>query len=275
MYSALYPKVALLSDFGSEDGDVGVMKGVIAGIVPTVLLIDLTHEVAAQQVASGAWILASAYRYLPAGTVFVCVVDPGVGSSRGALALHAGDWFFVGPDNGLFSYILNEQPVHGAVELSDPAYRLPQVSSTFHGRDIFAPAGAHLAGSAGEVFGRLGAARAPETLVKLPVPDVQRSATGLQARILHIDHFGNLITSIPLSLIPDFLHAAHVALTFPDTGIHIEQRRHFFADGEQDSLPFLYPDSSGYLGIALRNGSAATALGVGYQTPVTFELSLG
>jgi len=270
MYNALYPKVALLSDFGSGDGDVGVMKGVIAGIVPTVLLIDITHEVAPQQVASGAWILASAYRYFPAGTVFVCVVDPGVGSSRGALALHAGDWFFVGPDNGLFSYILHEQQVHGAVELSNPAYRLPQVSSTFHGRDIFAPAGAHLAGSAGEVFRQMGAARGPQTLVRLPVPDVQPCATGLQASILHIDHFGNLITSIPLSLIPDFLHAAHVALTFPTTGARVEQRRHFFADGEEDGLPFLYPDSSGYLGIALRNGSAATMLSVGYRTPVIF-----
>jgi S-adenosylmethionine hydrolase len=273
MHSALSPKVALLTDFGSGDGDVAVMKGVIAGIVPAVLLIDITHEVAAQQVASAAWILASAYLYFPAGTVFVCVVDPGVGSSRCALALHAGDWFFVGPDNGLFSFILSEQTVHGVVELTNPAYRLPHVSATFHGRDIFAPAGAHLAGSAGEVFAHLGPARAPETLVRLPVPDVQQRGTGLEARILHIDHFGNLITSIPLSLIPEFVSAPHVQVTFPTTGTRVEQRRRFFADGAEDGQPFLYADSSGYLGIAVRNGSAARTLHIGYQAPVTFTTS--
>jgi hypothetical protein len=249
------------------------MKGVIAGIVPAVLLIDITHEVAAQQVASAAWILASAYRYFPAGTVFVCVVDPGVGSSRGALALHAGDWFFVGPDNGLFSYVLSEQRVHGAVELTNPAYRLPHVSATFHGRDIFAPAGAYLAGSAGEVFTQLGPALAPATLVRLPVPDVHRRGSALAARILHIDHFGNLITSIPLSLVPELFSAARVAVTFPETGAHVEQRRRFFADGEEDGQPFLYADSSGYVGIAVRNGSAARTLHTGYQAPITLESS--
>src|SRR5947209_16690949 len=143
--SSLSPVIAMMTDFGLGDGDVGVMKGVIIGIVPHVQIIDITHDVAPQNVPSGAWILASGYRYYPPGTVFVCVVDPGVGSSRGAIAMHAGDWFFVGPDNGLFSYIFVEQIVHEAVILDNSAYRLPQVSSTFHGRDIFAPAGAHLA----------------------------------------------------------------------------------------------------------------------------------
>src|SRR5207248_3664906 len=143
--SSLRPVIALMTDFGLGDGDVGVMKGVIVGIVPNVQIIDITHDVAPQNVPSGAWILASGYRYYPPRTVFVCVVDPGVGSSRGAIAVHAADWFFVGPDNGLFSYIFVEQIVHEAVVLDNPAYHLPQVSSTFHGRDIFAPAGAHLA----------------------------------------------------------------------------------------------------------------------------------
>src|SRR5947209_15114493 len=122
------PVIALMTDFGLGDGDVGVMKGVIAGITPEVHIIDITHDIAPQNIPSGAWILASAYRYFPAGTAFVCVVDPGVGSVRAAIALHAGDWFFVGPDNGLFSYVLSEQPVHGAVTLSNPSYHLSQVS---------------------------------------------------------------------------------------------------------------------------------------------------
>src|SRR5919109_788362 len=106
-----YPVIALMTDFGLDDGYVGVMKGVIAGITPHAQVIDITHNIAPQSVPSGAWILASAYRYFPKSTVFVCVVDPGVGSSRGAIAVHAGDWFFVGPDNGLFSYVLAEQPI--------------------------------------------------------------------------------------------------------------------------------------------------------------------
>src|SRR6266702_3638390 len=116
------PVVALLSDFGLADGYIGVMKGVIASITPEAQIIDITHDVAPQNVPSGAWILATTYSYFPTNTVFVCVVDPGVGSSRGAIALHAGDWFFVGPDNGLFSYIFTQQPVHQAVVLDKPAY---------------------------------------------------------------------------------------------------------------------------------------------------------
>src|SRR5437868_9342661 len=100
------PVIAMMTDFGLGDGDVGVMKGVIAGISPNVHIIDITHEVTPQNVSSAAWILSSAYRYFPRGTIFVCVVDPGVGSSRGAIAMHAGDWFFVGPDNGLLALFL-------------------------------------------------------------------------------------------------------------------------------------------------------------------------
>ncbi|HLX56576.1 MAG TPA: SAM-dependent chlorinase/fluorinase, partial [Ktedonobacteraceae bacterium] len=136
-HTTIHPVIALMTDFGVGDGDVGVMKGVIAGIAPDAHIIDITHSVPPQQIASGAWILAAAYRYFPANTVFVCVVDPGVGSTRGAIALHAGEWFFVGPDNGLFSYVLAEQPAHAAALLSNPAYHLQQVSATFHGRDIF------------------------------------------------------------------------------------------------------------------------------------------
>jgi S-adenosylmethionine hydrolase len=249
------------------------MKGVIAGITPDTLMIDITHDVAPQNVASAAWILACSYRYFPAGTVFVCVVDPGVGSSRGALALHAGDWFFVGPDNGLFSYVLNEQTVHGAVELANPAYRLPQVSSTFHGRDIFAPAGAYLARNAGEVFPELGPALEPATLITLPGIGARRSGNRIEAHILHVDNFGNLITGIPLSMVPELFTAEHAVVTFPATGASVDQRRRFFADGEEDGRPFLYGDSSGYLGIAVRNGNAARTLNVGYGAAITFDIS--
>jgi hypothetical protein len=267
------PVIALLTDFGSGDGTVGVMKGVITGITPWTQLIDITHEIAPQDVAAAAWILGSAYRYFPAGAVFVCVVDPGVGSERRAIALHTGSWFFVGPDNGLFSGIVQEQPVHGAVELANPAYRLPQVSSSFHGRDIFAPTAAYLAANASEVFSKLGPALDPARLLTLPTRNAIRRGNTIEASILHVDHFGNLITSIPLNMVPELFTAHHVQVTFPEQGVVINQRRRFFGDGADDGQPFLYRDSSGYLGIAVRNGSATRALGRGAGTPIVFETS--
>lgn len=267
------PVVALLTDFGIGDGDVGVMKGVIAGIAPDAQIINITHETAPQNVASAAWILASAYRYFPAMTTFVCVVDPGVGSSRGAIALHAGDWFFVGPDNGLFSYVLAEQTLHGAVELTNPAYRLSQVSSTFHGRDIFAPAGAYLASSATEVFSRLGPSLDPPTLTRLSTITATRHGNTIEAHILHVDNFGNLITSIPLSMVPYLFTAERAQITFLEQGVSVDQRRRFFAEDVENGLAFIYGDSSGYVGIAVRNSSAARALGVGYGALITFDTS--
>jgi len=267
-----------MTDFGTGDGDVGVMKGVIAGIAPEAHIIDITHDVAPQRVASGAWILDSAYRYFPARTVFVCVVDPGVGSARRAIALHAGEWYFVGPDNGLFSYVLAEQPVHQAVLLSNKAYHLQQVSSTFHGRDIFAPAGAHLARSMGTELPEMGAAIDPTTLLRLDIAPPVRKGAAIEAHILHVDRFGNLITNVPLALVPDLFDLPQVKALFPGTGRVVRQRRHFFAEGGNGgesaggALPFIYGDSSGYVGIAVQNGSAAQVLGVGYGASITFVM---
>ena len=267
------PVIAMMTDFGLGDGDVGVMKGVIAGITPNVHLIDITHDVAPQNVASGAWILASAYRYFPQGTVFVCVVDPGVGSSRGAIAIHAGNWFFVGPDNGLFSYIFTQQPVHEAVVLNNPAYHLPQVSSTFHGRDIFAPAGAHLAG--GIALHELGTRIDPATLQRIDIGYPERHGFRIDAHILHVDHFGNLITSIPLGMVPELFSGSQVHIVFPGTNTVVDRRRRFFAEGPDDSQPFIYGDSSGYVGIAVRNGHAARTLSAGFATPITLIMGEG
>ncbi len=270
--SASRPLLALLTDFGRGDSDVGVMKGVIARIVPDVQLLDITHDVAAQNVASAAWLLAGAYPYFPAGTVFVCVVDPGVGSSRRAIALHAGDWFFVGPDNGLFSYVLQEQPVHGVVQLTNPLYHLAQVSSTFHGRDIFAPAGAHLARQAELVFPDLGSALAPADLVTLPAATATRQGNLIEASVVHVDHFGNVITSIPLALVPELFTTQHVRLVFHQSGQTVTRRQRFFAEVAIDDQAFLYPDSSNYLAIAVRNASASHLLAVQLGSSLTLTL---
>jgi S-adenosyl-L-methionine hydrolase (adenosine-forming) len=268
------PIVAFMTDFGLGDGDVGVLKGVVLGIVPDAHTIDITHDVAPQHIASGAWILAASYRYFPPGTVYVCVVDPGVGSTRRPIAVHAGDWFFVGPDNGLFSYILAEQPVHQTVVLANPAYHLPQLSSTFHGRDIFAPTAAHIA--RGVPLTELGPAIDPATLQRLDVGLPKREGANISAHILHVDHFGNLITSIPLSMVPHLFTSSLVEMRFPEQGITITERRRFFSENsggvEHEQRPFIYGDSSGYVGVAIRNGSAARTLGVGYGAAVTLAI---
>jgi len=266
------PVVALLTDFGLADGDVGVMKGVIATIAPDLHIIDITHEVAPQNIPSGAWILATAYRYFPENTVFVCVVDPGVGSSRKAIALHAGDWFFVGPDNGLFSYVLAEQIDQSAVVLSNPAYHLPQVSATFHGRDIFAPSGAHLA--RGVPLTELGTQIDPATLQRVDIGPPARRGRHIDAHIVYVDRFGNLISDIPVSLVPELFSSLaaeqRAQIIFPTLAVVVDRSSHFFAESPDDGKPFIYADSSGYVGIAVRNGNAASALGAEIGTLITY-----
>lgn len=268
------PVVAFMTDFGHGDGDVGVMKGVVLGITPEAQLVDITHSVAPQNVASGAWILASSYRYFPAGTVFNCVVDPGVGSTRRPIAVRAGEWIFVGPDNGLFSYVLAEQPFHEAVVLANPAYRLSQVSSTFHGRDIFAPAAAHLA--RGVALTELGPQLTLGDLQHIDLALASRQGEHIEARVLHVDNFGNLITTIPLSLVPDLFTSRTVRLEFPAQQYVLTERRRFFADvpadDPQEARPFIYADSSGYVGVAVRNGNAARSLQVGYGDAISVTI---
>ena len=267
------PVIALMTDFGIGDGDVGVMKGVIAGIIPDAHIIDITHNVGPQNVPSGAWILAAGYQYFPKNTVFVCVVDPGVGSTRGAVALHAGDWYFVGPDNGLFSYIMSEQPIHAAVLLTNSSYHLPTVSSTFHGRDIFAPVGAYLARGLTDIFYELGPSVDPDLLRRLEIGGAVRDGTTINAHIVHVDNFGNLITSIPLTLVPELYTVSKVQIVFKEDSITVEKLRQFFAEGPDDGQAFIYGDSSGYVGIAVRNGNAAKTLSVGFGAPLALITS--
>lgn len=158
--------IAVLTDFGTLDPYVGIMKGVMLGINPVAQIVDLTHAVVRHNVREGAFLLANSVRYFPRGTVFLAVVDPGVGGARRPLAADAGGYQFVGPDNGLLSYALDDLGGGRAVALTESAFRLPQVSYTFHGRDVFAPAAAYL--SMGTPLDALGT---PVTdAVKLPAP---------------------------------------------------------------------------------------------------------
>ncbi|MEP7289811.1 MAG: SAM-dependent chlorinase/fluorinase [Chloroflexota bacterium] len=183
------PLIALLTDFGTSDPYVGVMKGVMASRCPDAQFIDITHEVDPQNIQQGAYLLRSAYQYFPSYTVFLVVVDPGVGTLRRPLAIKTDHGLYVGPDNGVFSGVLDEADSWQAVVLWPPEH----ISATFHGRDLFAPAAADLA--SGRSLNEIGS----------PIVDIARPALLrtdhvardiLEGEVIHIDHFGNIITSL-------------------------------------------------------------------------------
>lgn len=188
--------ITLLTDFGLQDVYVGVMKGVIAQINPRLQVIDLTHAIPPQDLVAARFCLMNAYSYFPPETVHCVVVDPGVGSSRRGVAVQFAEGFLVAPDNGVLSGVLGLCPAIAAVELTNTSYwRDASVSTTFHGRDIFAPVAAHLAsGVPLEEFGKL---INPDSLVQLPFPDYEQTNNKIRGCIQYIDHFGNLITNIP------------------------------------------------------------------------------
>jgi S-adenosylmethionine hydrolase len=184
--------ITLLTDFGTEDTYVGVMKGVITSICPSVQVIDLTHQVPPQDIATGAFLLDVSVDYFPEGTIHVAVVDPGVGTARKPLALRTAKAFFVGPDNGIFTLVLQRQKLLQAICLDNPRYHLSTVSSTFHGRDIFAPVAAHIA--CGVSVEELGTPI--HRLQRLPLPRIRVDWEGIRATIVHIDRFGNAISNL-------------------------------------------------------------------------------
>ncbi|MBW4461380.1 MAG: SAM-dependent chlorinase/fluorinase [Nodosilinea sp. WJT8-NPBG4] len=197
--------IALLTDFGLQDSYVGVMKGVIATLAPTAQLIDLTHDLPPQDCYAARFTLLSAYPYMPPGTIYLVVVDPGVGTQRRAVTVQTFQGTFVGPDNGVLSGIWERdsqrnQGVLNAVELTNMAYwRSPHPSTTFHGRDIFAPVAAHLAN--GVPIDDLGTRIDPQSLISLPLQAPIATATGWIGAIQYIDRFGNAATTIPASIV--------------------------------------------------------------------------
>lgn len=191
-----YRLITLLTDFGIRDGYGGVMKGVIKKINPMLEIVDLTHEIPPQNIAAARFCLINAYPYFPEGTVHIAVVDPGVGTHRRAIALQlSNNNFLVGPDNGLFSGVISQNQIINAVELTNSNYWLTtRPRNTFHGRDIFAPAGAHLA--TGVPIQNLGAEIDPTSLTKININNCVEKSTGIYGCIQYIDRFGNLITNI-------------------------------------------------------------------------------
>lgn len=250
--------ITLCSDFGLQDGYVAAMKGVILSILPDATLVDISHEIEPQAIAQGAFVLESTCRFFPAGTVHLAVVDPGVGTARRPIAVRTARCTYIAPDNGLLALVLREEPALQAVTLSNPAYRRPDVSHTFHGRDIFAPAAAHLAaGVPLAAFGEDAGA-----LVPLPLPEPQVRADGaIEGHILHIDRFGNLVSDIPATLL-----AGRLDFYVRVNGLTVHGLSATYADVPVGAALALI-GSHGRLEIAVRNGSArersGAALGAG------------
>jgi len=186
--------IALLTDFGTTDTYVGVMKGVMLDINPDLQFVDLTHAIQPQNIRQAAFTLLNSYRYFPPRTIFLVVVDPGVGSTRKPIVVRAGHWLFVAPDNGVLSYALREIGYPVVASLDNQTYRLKATSNTFHGRDIFAPAAAHLALDIS--FDQLG--HDVSQPVMLPEPKLAVASGVISGEVLHIDHFGNVVTSVGL-----------------------------------------------------------------------------
>ncbi len=252
--------ITLTTDFGLQDWFVGTMKGVILSINPAATIVDLTNAVPPGDIRAGAFALAASCRYVPRGTIHVGVVDPGVGSSRGAVAVQTKDFIFVGPDNGLFSWVLRKQKVRSIRKLDNPRWFLPKVSNTFHGRDIFAPVAGYL--SKRLSFTKLG--KSQDDYVRLPWPEPTFSQRMIEGEVVYLDRFGNAITNIPNDLLKPL----------GDSGaVRIGAKQRFPLTRCYSAVPpgklVAVPGSTGFLEVAVNGGNAARLLRIRVGTSIT------
>jgi S-adenosylmethionine hydrolase len=258
------PVIAFLTDFGSRDHYAGTIKAVVLGICPDATLVDITHEVPPHDVLTAALELSACYRYFPPNTIFLVVVDPGVGSGRRGIAADTGDYRFVAPDNGVLTAVFRETPPRRVVELTERRYARPTVSRTFEGRDRFAPAAAWLA--KGIDLAALGRPAGDCHQLEIPAPRV--TADAIQGQVLRVDRFGNLVTNIDRSLFDKFSH---------DRGIEISADTHSvarlvatYADVGPKEVCALF-GSTDHLEIAVNAASASEQLGLTRGAPVTIR----
>ncbi len=259
--------ITLTTDFGIRDTYVGIMKGVILGINPDVQIVDLTHAIPPQDIHEAAFAIHAAHRYFPNGTVHTIVVDPGVGTDRQAIVCEIEGTFFVCPDNGVLTYLLQNvstkaEPAMNAVAIQNPAYFLPEVSNTFHGRDIFAPVAAHL--SLGAPLTNIGPPR--QDLVEFPILTPQVSGNTITGHIVKIDRFGNGITNISESALTN--DAASYEISVGNT--QLKQINRAYAESEVGE-PLAIIGSYGLLEIAINAGNAEISLGLKWGDSVEVQ----
>jgi len=246
--------IVLLSDFGLSDPYVGIMKGVILNIAPDSLLIDLTHQIQPQNILQASFLLSSHFRQFPRGTIFICVVDPGVGTKREPVLVSAFGAFFIGPDNGIFGF-LNEDPRRRITRLKNKKYFITPVSNTFHGRDIFAPVAAHLSVKGPGIIPDLGTEQARLLDITGRLPNIKDNY--IEGRVAHTDRFGNLISNIHhsyiTSLAPD---SSNCTIRFKGEVLPLVKT---FAEAP-DGTPCTVIGSTSHLEIFIKNQSAEKTL---------------
>lgn len=254
--------ITLITDFTEADGYVGIMKGVILGIAPSARIVDLSHDIPPQNVLQAALTLGRSAPYFPEGTIHVGVIDPGVGTDRRGMAARFGDQFFIGPDNGLCTLLLKHTGENRKeakmVSLDNPDYQLAVVSRSFHGRDVFAPAAAHLA--AGAELASFGKPITDPVLLEIPEP--RPTATGWEGEVLYADAFGNLAVNIRREHLAD---AGSVDILIKER--NISGIRDTFGEGKPGEVTAII-DSFGYLSICAVNGSATERLNASAGEPV-------
>jgi S-adenosylmethionine hydrolase len=249
------PVITLLTDFGTRDYFVGAMKGAILSLNPDATIVDISHEIPPQDIQAAAFNLLACYRDFPAGTIHLAVVDPGVGSDRRPILVESGRQYFVGPDNGLFSWIIEREGNFSAWQVTNDKFFRQPVSSTFHGRDVFAPVAAALAsGTPPEEFGP-----PLKDVVTLAPLLTRTTADAIEGSIIHIDRFGNCITNFTAEDVTQERMAGGMKLIVNNKAI--TSIRKFFADqsGPENEL-FMLVGSAGFVEIASQNASASAAL---------------
>lgn len=265
VYDHLMAPIALLTDFGARDWYVASMKGVILSIVPEARIIDISHEIGLGDRREAAFILSQSYQEFPQGTVFVVVIDPGVGGSRLGIALYTGGQFFVGPDNGVFSFhdLLEVEVAMETRVIENRDFTSPVISNTFHGRDVFAPVAAHLlrARDFEEVGRKLG------SIVKIKWPRAKYGRGEAEGEVIHIDRFGNAISNIRAARLGDLgalqSEVSIAERSFPLVGT--------FSEVESRN-PLAYVGSGGFVEIAVNGGNAAQVFGLAVGQKVEFKL---
>jgi S-adenosylmethionine hydrolase len=259
------PTVALLTDFGTRDHYAGTLKGVVLSVCPDATLVDIGHDIPPHDVLAGALELAACYRYFPHGTIFLVVVDPGVGSSRRGIAADTGDYKFVAPDNGVLSAVFRESPPKKVVELTERKYARPTISRTFEGRDRFAPAAGFLA--KGIALVALGKSVSKVHTIDLPIPVVR--GTELTGEVQRVDRFGNLTTNIDRRTFDQFADGRPIAVAVG--GIDIPRIVATYAEAPAGELCALF-GSTDHLEVAINAGDAAALLKLGRGAPARVRL---
>jgi len=258
--------IVLLTDFGLQDTFAGILKGVIAGISPESNIMDLSHGVAPQDILQGAFLLTTSYPYFPKGSVFCVVVDPGVGSDRKGILIESRDYLFIGPDNGVLWNAAHENKIERILHLKNPSYFLNPVSTTFHGRDIFAPVAAHISKGIKDLS-ILGSPL--KECVEFNFPKIKRTLASLVLTVIHIDRFGNSALNIDVKSFIQYVQGKQFCLTI--NGVRIRAAYDTYSQARDDE-PFLIVSSYSYIEISLKNANAANRLNIKCMDEAVLEI---